>query len=59
MSTSDVGFIENLSAAVEILGLDHAPTAFALARAQWESGEDRDQFLREAIAAINMGGGRA
>lgn len=58
MSLSDVGFVENLSAAVEILGLEQAPTAFVLARTQWESADDRDQFLREAAAALQLQGGQ-
>lgn len=59
MSLSDVGFVENLSAAVEILGLEQAPTAFVLARTQWGSAEERDQFLREAAAALQLQGGQA
>ena len=52
-----LGFVENLSTAIDVLGLEHAPTAFVLARIPWESADDRDLFLADALAALTMGGG--
>lgn len=56
MADHTMSFVENISAAVDALGLQNAPTAFVLARIPWESREDRDKFLAESAMAIQMGG---
>lgn len=40
-------FTDNIAAGVDALGLENAPIIWALAHVQWESPEERDQFMAE------------
>lgn len=40
-------FVDDLQAVVDAIGPDHPGVAFGLAMTNWESAEQRDQFLSQ------------
>lgn len=40
-------FLRNLAAFTEALGVENAPTVFALSQVPWKDDEMRDQFIKE------------
>lgn len=40
-------FLRHLAAFTEALGVENAPTIFALSQVGWQDDDQRDQFIRE------------
>lgn len=43
-------FVDNIAAGVDALGLENTPIIWQLAKVQWETPQERDQFLEQIKA---------